>query len=27
MITTLMERWRLEMNTFHMCHGECSLTL
>ncbi|CAN0881996.1 Serine/threonine-protein phosphatase 7 long form homolog, partial [Linum grandiflorum] len=27
LITTLMERWRPKTNTFHMYHGECSLTL
>ncbi|CAN0875165.1 Serine/threonine-protein phosphatase 7 long form homolog, partial [Linum grandiflorum] len=27
LITVLMTRWRPETNTFHMYHGECSLTL
>ncbi|CAN0903675.1 Serine/threonine-protein phosphatase 7 long form homolog [Linum grandiflorum] len=27
LITVLMERWRLETNTFHMYHEEVSITL
>ncbi|CAN0847148.1 hypothetical protein LINGRAHAP2_LOCUS4819, partial [Linum grandiflorum] len=27
LITTLMEHWGPEMNTFHMYHGECTVTL
>ena len=27
LVTTLVERWRLETHTFHMTYGEVSLTL